>query len=420
VATALAAVSLMALAACTSSATSGTPLVQTDGGSSAPGAPVTSDTSTPPAAPAVITSFRGHNISPVKPVTVSIANGRLTDVTMLNADGKHVRGAIDPDGTSWHNTEVLGYSKTYRIIAKGVSEDGSPITKRSRLTTLTPNNMTLPSMERIGGYAMDRGAKYGVAIVLVVNFDEPIPNKAAAQRALEVTTTPHVDGSWYWSDDHTVHFRPKEYWPSGTQVQIKANVYGKNLGQGLYGQADVSTSFTIGRRQVTVAYDTAPKSVNKVKVYDATGHVLRTMNTSMGEHTGEEVNGQWINFYTLDGTYTVIAHEQPANMCSSSYGLPPNAPGGYECEAIYNATKISIDGIYLHELTTTIWDQDHGYDVSHGCLNLNTANSLWYFNHSMIGDPVEIHGAKGAPRLQVWQGGDWTVPWKQWLKGSAL
>jgi hypothetical protein len=38
----------------------------------------------------------------------------------------------------------------------------------------------------------------------------------------------------------------------------------------------------------------------------------------------------------------------------------------------------------------------------------------------MIGDPVVIHGAKGAPKLQVWQGGDWSVPWKQWLAGSAL
>jgi lipoprotein-anchoring transpeptidase ErfK/SrfK len=140
----------------------------------------------------------------------------------------------------------------------------------------------------------------------------------------------------------------------------------------------------------------------------------------MGKHSGEEVNGQWINFYTLNGTYTVLAHEQPAKMCSASYGLPANAPGGYGCEDIYNATKISVDGIYLHELTTTIWAQDNGYDVSHGCLNLNTANSWWYYTHSTIGDPVEIHAAKGAPTLQEWEGGDWTIPWATWVKGSAL
>jgi lipoprotein-anchoring transpeptidase ErfK/SrfK len=419
-ATAVAGVSLLALAACTGSSTPGEPVISVAAGSTTT---VLSDppaSSSPSSAPAVITAFRGHDVNPTSPIRVSIANGRLDSVTMLNPEGERVSGAIDGDGTTWHNTEVLGYSKTYRIIAKGVGADGSPITKRSRLTTLTPNNMTMPYFQRIGGYSLDRNATYGVAIVPVVHFDEPIPNRARAERNLEVTTTPHVDGSWYWTDDQNVHYRPKDYWPSGTKVDITANVYGVNLGNGLYGQSDVHTSFTIGRKQVTIAYDTAPKSVNKVRVYNAAGRVIRTMNTSMGQHSGERVNGNWINFYTLDGTYTVLAHEQPANMCSDSYGLPANAPGGYACEAIYNATKISIDGIYLHELTSTIWDQNHGYDVSHGCLNLNTANSRWFFNHSMIGDPVVIHGAKGAPELQVWQGGDWSLPWKQWLKGSAL
>lgn len=417
-ATAAAAASVLTLAACTGSSTPGQPIISIGAGSSTTA--VSDPPDSPPAAPAVITAFRGHDVNPVTPVKVSIANGHLTDVTMLNPEGEHVRGTISDDGTTWQNSEVLGYAKTYRILAKGEGADGSTITTRSRLTTLTPTNMTMPYFQRIGGYSLDRGGKYGVGIVPVVHFDEPIPDEAAAERALQVITTPHVDGSWYWTDNQNVHYRPKNYWPAGTKVEIKANVYGVNLGQGLYGQSDARSNFTIGRRQVTVAYDTAPKSVNKVRVYNAAGHVIRTMNTSMGEHSGERVNGQWINFYTLNGTYTVLAHEQPANMCSDSYGLPANAPGGYACEAIYNATKISIDGIYLHELTTTIWDQNHGYDVSHGCLNLNTANSLWYFNHSMIGDPVEIHGAKGAPTLQVWQGGDWTVPWKKWLKGSAL
>ena len=150
---------------------------------------------------------------------------------------------------------------------------------------------------------------------------------------------------------------------------------------------------------MTVAYDTAPKSVNKVRVYDAAGRVLRTMNTAMGEHSGETVNGNYINFYTLGGTYTVLAHEQPAKMCSASYGLPANAPGGYPCEKIYNATKISTDGIYLHYLNT-FYAQNHGMDVSHGCLNLNEANSMWFFKHSIVGDPVVIHGAKHAPTLR--------------------
>ncbi|WP_375474852.1 Ig-like domain-containing protein [uncultured Jatrophihabitans sp.] len=385
------------------------------GGSSSAPAPV--------ALAAVITTSPqgdGKKISPAKPVTVSIANGKLTSVTMTSPSGKAVKGVVSPDGASWHNTEVLGYSKTYSISATGANGDGKPVTKRETITTVTPDNMTMPYLQRIGGYPLGHGATYGVAIVPIVHFDEPIGNETAAQKALTVTTTPHVDGSWYWSDSQNVHWRPQHYWASGTKVTVTAKVYGKKLGDGLYGQADTSASFTIGRRQVTIAHDTAPKSVNKVKVYNAAGHLIRTMNTSMGEHSGVSVKGNYINFYTLDGTYTVLAHEQPAKMCSASYGLPANAPGGYACENIYNATKISTDGIYLHELLTTIYAQDNGYDVSHGCLNLNAANSMWFFKHSMIGDPVEIKGAKHAPTLQVDQGGDWTVPWSKWLKGSAL
>jgi lipoprotein-anchoring transpeptidase ErfK/SrfK len=105
-------------------------------------------------------------------------------------------------------------------------------------------------------------------------------------------------------------------------------------------------------------------------------------------------------------------------MSSASYGLPANAPGGYAPEAIYYSTKISTDGIYLHELNSTIWAQGHT-DVSHGCLNLNTANASWFYNNSVLGDVVEIKNT-GGPTIQLWEGGDWSVPWKTWTAGSAL
>jgi lipoprotein-anchoring transpeptidase ErfK/SrfK len=420
---AVAALALTVLSACTSGngKTGKSPVAHDQPAKAGDTSSAAQSSSPPPAPPAVITTSPAADVlNPVHPVQVAIAHGKLTSVTMTNPAGKRVTGELAADGSAWHNTEVLGYSKTYMLVAKGVSDGGAPVTKTSQVTTLTPNNMTLPYMQRIGGAALGDGVTYGVAIVPVVHFDEPIPNRAAAERTLHVTTTPHVDGSWYWADDQNVHYRPQNYWPAGTKVTITAKVYGKNMGHGLYGQSDVSTSFTVGRKQVTVADDTAPKSVNKVRVYDAAGHVLRTMNTSMGQHGGQTVNGNYINFYTLDGTYTVLGHENPASMCSDSYGLPADAPNGYPCEDIPWATKISIDGIYLHELDTTIWQQNHGDDVSHGCLNLNHANAKWFFNHSMIGDPVVVHGAKHAPEIDLWQGGDWSIPWSQWVKGSAL
>jgi lipoprotein-anchoring transpeptidase ErfK/SrfK len=120
----------------------------------------------------------------------------------------------------------------------------------------------------------------------------------------------------------------------------------------------------------------------------------------------------------MPGTYTVLGHENPATMSSDSYGLPANSPLGYAPEKVPFATKISTDGIYLHELDTTVWAQGNS-NVSHGCLNLNYTNAKWYFDNSRVGDVVKVINS-GGPHIQFWQGGQWDVPWSQWLTHSAL
>lgn len=388
--------------------------------SSDPPAPSTTHQAAPVAR--ISTSLAtGRPVNPAQPITVNVAHGTLTSVRLVNPkEGITVTGKLSADRRSWTSTEALGYGKGYQLAARAVSADGTASATREDFSTLTPPTLTLPSFQTIGGYPLQDHGTFGVGMVVVVHFDEPIADEAAAQQALHVTTSPHVAGSWYWADDQDAHWRPKNFYAAGTKVTVDAEVYGVKLGPGLYGQSDESVSFTIGRAQITRAYDNAPNGIDKVVVSNGAGTVLRTMNTSMGQHGGETVNGQYINFYTMGGTYTVIAHENPAIMSSASYGLPADAPGGYAPEAIYWSTRISTDGIYLHELNSTIWAQDSGQDVSHGCLNLDTANATWFFQHSLIGDPVIIKGASGAPAIQLWQGGDWSVPWSTWLKGSAL
>ncbi|MEO7125104.1 MAG: Ig-like domain-containing protein [Nakamurella sp.] len=374
-----------------------------------------------PAAEIVTSSGSQQAINPVTPITVKVTGGTLASVRLMDSK-EHlvVRGAMAADHLSWTSTQVLGYGKGYALEADAINPDGVASRSDTDFSTLKPGNMTMPYMDRIGGDALGDGQTYGVGIVPVVHFDEPITNKKAAEQALHVTTNPSVAGAWYWADNQNVHWRPKGFWVPGTTVTIAADVYGVDVGNNLYGQSDVTASFTIGRAQITQAYDNAPHGVDKVNVYDGAGAVLRTMNTSMGKHGGVTVNGKYINFYTLGGTYTVLEHDNPEMMSSASYGLPADAPGGYKPEPIYYSTRISNGGIFLHELDSTVWAQNHGVDASHGCLNLSKANAVWFFNHSMIGDPVIIHGAAGAPGIQVWDGGDWSVPWTTWLAGSAL
>jgi lipoprotein-anchoring transpeptidase ErfK/SrfK len=412
------------LSACTSSgggtttpSGSSSPAPGTSAASSQPAASGSGSTSASPVAAAVKVSATPKvrkNLSPATPITVTAANGILSSVELLNPEGKKVTGVYSADKASWHSTEALGYSKTYRLTAEAANSSGqSTATIKHKYTTLTPNNMTMPYFNNIYGSSLVKNATYGVGMIPVVHFDEAITNEKAAEAALEVITTPHVDGAWYWSSNTDAHWRPKSFYKPGTKVTITAKVYGVQVGDGLYGQADKSTSFTIGSSHIAVAN----AKTHQVKVYWG-GKLRRTMPTSMGQGgivSGK--NGQSIYLWTMPGTYTVINFENPATMSSDSYGLPASSPYGYKAEKVPWATKISTDGIYLHELDTTVWAQGH-QNVSHGCLNLNQANAQWYFQHSKIGDVVKVVHS-GGPKIKLYQGGDWSVPWKQWSKGDA-
>ncbi|PVY21626.1 L,D-transpeptidase, partial [Williamsia muralis] len=249
-------------------------------------------------------------------------------------------------------------------------------------------------------------------MVVVAQFDEPIGDRAAAERSLEVRTDPPVTGSWSWVDERNVHWRPREYYAPGTTVTVSANIYGVQLGENLFGQEDVSTSFTIGDAHVSIADDTT----KQVSVF-SNGQLVRTMPTSMGRGGTETVNGRTIHFWTQSGTYTVLDKANPVIMDSSTYGLPVNSRLGYR-QSINYATRISNDGIYLHELVDTIAQQGNT-NMSAGCLNLNPDNARWFYDFSVPGDIVEVRNT-GGPPLELWQNGDWSVPWDQWLDGSAL
>ncbi|MGI8678906.1 MAG: L,D-transpeptidase [Jatrophihabitans sp.] len=348
--------------------------------------------------------------NPAKPVLVHVTDGKLTAVKLVNAAGKLVTGNIAADGSSWQTTEALGYSKTYKLTASAHDQAGRATVKQESITTLTPGNQTMPYFQNISGDAMSAGATYGIGMVVNVDFDEAIHDKAAAEKAMTVTTTPHVNGAWYWLDDSRAHWRPQSYYAPGTKVTVNANVYGVDLGNGLYGQDDKSTSFTIGQKRVSIAN----AATHRVKVYFDDKQV-RDMPTSMGQ--GGYIENGKIALWTMPGNYTVITHENPAIMSSDSYGLPANSPYGYHGLVVPWATKISTDGIYLHELDSTVGVQG-SQNVSHGCLNLNYTNAKWYYQHSRVGDVVQVVHS-GGPKIKDWQGGDWSVPWSTWIAGGA-
>ncbi len=346
-------------------------------------------------------------VSVLDPVTVRVTDGELGQVAMTNPDGVTVDGGLGADQQSWSTSEPLGYGRTYSLTATGTDPAGLSTTTEVSFTTVQPNGTIFPSFEP----PPDRGT-VGVGQPLSVIFDQPPPDKAAAERTLSVTATPATEGGWYWVDARTVHWRPKQYWQAGTQVTLSANGYGKDLGGGLYGETDRTMTLTIGPSKIA-SIDDATKQMTVT----IDGQVVRQIPVSMGRSDSVTVDGKEISFVTPSGIYVAQEKYPVKQMSSASYGLPTDYSLGYDSQ-IPLAVRLSNSGIFAHSAPWSVADQGVR-NVSHGCINMPPEDAQWFYDTFGYGDIVTVTGT--STQLAPDDGyGDWNIPWDKWLQGSAL
>ena len=334
-------------------------------------------------------------VSVDSPVTVSAEFGVLGAVSMVNASGEQVEGKLSEDGLTWQTTEPLGYNKSYTLNAQSLGLGGAT-SRQMTFETHSPENLTMP-------YVLpNEGEVVGVGQPIAIRFDENIPNRLAAQRAITVKTDPPVEGAFYWLNNREVRWRPAEYWKPGTAVEVSVNTYGVDLGDGLYGQDNVSTNFTIGDEVITTVDDST-----KTLTVTRNGEVVKTMPVSMGKNSTP----------TNNGVYIVGDRRSHMVMDSSTYGVAVNSPNGYRTEVDW-ATQISYSGIYVHAAPWSVGSQGYS-NVSHGCINVSTSNGQWFYDNSKRGDIVEIVNTVGSTLPGTDGLGDWNIPWEQWKEGNA-
>ena len=338
-----------------------------------------------------------RNVLPNTSVTAEVRDGWFQRVVLTSSNGKVVPGALSQDRTLYTITEPIGYNSTYTWSGSVVGHDGKPVPVAARFTTLTPKK------EIDGGFQLGDGQTVGVAAPIIIQFNSPISDKAAVERALKVTTNPPVHGSWAWLPDERegsrVHWRTREYYPAGTKVSVDAKLYGLAFGDGAYGAQDMSLNFEVGRRQVVKA----EVSSHRIQVVRDEG-VIMDFPCSYGQ-------GGLARNVTRNGIHVVS--EKYSDFYMS------NPAGGYTNAHERWAVRISNNGEFIHANPMSAGAQGNS-NVTNGCINLSTSDAAEYYASAIYGDPVEVTGSSielSYADGDIW---DWAVDWDTWVGMSAL
>jgi lipoprotein-anchoring transpeptidase ErfK/SrfK len=327
---------------------------------------------------------------------VAASNGRLRSVSVRAPDGRRLAGRLDAEGRTWTSSGPLAPATRYRVSVDAVDDAGTPSRRTTSFTTLRPRAELRAAIMPLDGETV------GVGLPIGIWFSQPVADRAAVERRLQVDASTPLTGAWHWFNDREVHYRPKAYWPSGARVTLRTRLAGVAAGDGVWGVADRTVRFRIGARHVSVVN----AKTHQMKVV-ANGKTLRAMPVSTGRD----------KYPTTNGVHFVIEKTQDKLMDSSTIGIPRDSPGGYYQHVAWSV-RISNSGEFVHAAPWSTGSQGRA-NVSHGCVNLSTANAAWFYKLTRRGDVVEVVGSPRRPG-DSFGVADWNMSWAAWLEGSAL
>ncbi|MFF4691464.1 Ig-like domain-containing protein [Streptomyces sp. NPDC001307] len=329
---------------------------------------------------------------------VSVAKGKLTEVTVKDAKGATVDGTMTGGGTSWTPSTHLAASTKYTVHAVAKDSQGREAAEDSTFTTLTPKNTFL------GYFTPEDGSTVGVGMPFSINFTRGITHPDAVEKAVRIRTEPAVDVEGHWFGNDRLDFRPQQYWKEGTKVTVDLNLDGVEGRDGVYGKQHKTIKFTIGRNQVSIV--DAKKHTMKVT---QDGKVIRTIPVTTGKPGYDTWNGQMVISEKL--TVTRMNGE------TVGYG------GEYDIKDVPHAMRLTTSGTFLHG---NYWGGGAfgNYNASHGCVGLrdvrggydSSTPAAWMFNHSIIGDVVVVKNSHDRTVDPANGFNGWNMSWADWTK----
>jgi lipoprotein-anchoring transpeptidase ErfK/SrfK len=289
----------------------------------------------------------------------------------------------------WRQLGELLPRTRYRLSASATNADGEVTTRSWRLRTPAPAVTDLPDVTPLDGGTV------GVGHPVVVYFHHDVTDKGLVEQRMDISTSQPVEGSWGWLDDRTVAWRPREFWPAETDVDLTLALAKTELGGGVWVMEDREIDFHVGRSQVLRIDD----ATHSMQVQRAEG-VVRTVDVSMGKP----------GFTTRSGTKVIMTREVSRRMDSATVNI--GGDEAYDLDVPY-AMRLTSTGEFIHGAP---WSEDaQGIEnVSHGCTNVSLEDAIWLYDNTLIGDPVVTNGT--GRDMEEWNGlgGLWNYTWDEW------
>ncbi|NEC17264.1 L,D-transpeptidase [Streptomyces parvus] len=375
------------LAACSSTASSGAPAAEAT--PSLDDRPVT-----------VSVTPTGKQAPAGEPVRVTVSGGRLTSVTVTDAEGHRLTGKAAADGRSWVSDRKAVPGTAYEVTAATRSAGGTARNARAAFTTAKADKVNKVD------WRPGTGTTVGVAQPISLVFDHPVKNRAEVEKQLRITTSNDTEGSWGWMRDWSgrdrVDWRPRTYWKPGTEVTLKAELNGTDSGPGGgWFVRDYTTAFTIGDEQIAKV-DLDRHQLALVR----DGETIRRIPVSGGTPGGDKRSWR--------GTAVLMSKEGTINMNSETVGLAD----AYD-KMVDHSMRLTWSGMYAHAAP---WNARHlgRANRSSGCIGMSDADAAWFYGQVRPGDPFEITGKDTKGVVAPGNGfGAWNLSWAEWQRMSA-
>jgi len=346
-----------------------------------------------------------RNVPAEEPLVVRVPDGRLESVRVVRTQDARdavVPGRIADDGLSWRPiTERLSLAAKYTVDVTALDGHGRRVARHSSFRTYVPGRRFIAYV------SPEHRSTVGTGMIVSLEFNRGIENRAAVERAVRVTSRPAVDIRAHWFDPHRLDFRPERFWTPGTRVTVELRLRDVESAPGVYGLQSKTFTFTVGRDQYSVV--DAARHTMEVR---RGGTRIAMVPITAGAPSSTTYNGKMVVTEMLEVT----------RMNGRTVGFG----GEYDIPDVPHAMRLTDSGTFLHG---NYWASGvfGEANVSHGCIGLRDVKgggsdtpAGWFFDRSLVGDVVEVVNSNDKQVAPDNGLGGWNMGWAEWTTGSAV